>query len=106
MMSTDVFHAIAHPVRRQILDTLLVGEATVTDLTSPHQMSRPAVSQHLRVLREAGLVRERRSGRHRVYRIELAPLVEVGDWLSNYDSFWQARLSALGHFLEDRHGPA
>lgn len=106
MMSTDVFQAIAHPVRRQILDSLATGEATVTDLARPHEMSRPAVSQHLRVLREAGLVHERRRGRHRVYQIDPEPLAEVRDWLGSYDSFWQERLTALGRFLEDRHGPA
>lgn len=105
-MSTDVFQAIAHPVRRQILDALAVSDATVTDLARPHEMSRPAVSQHLRVLRDAGLVQERRRGRHRVYHLDPEPLMEVRDWLSTYDSFWQERLSALGRFLEDRHGPA
>lgn len=105
-MSTDVFQAIAHPVRRQILDALAGGDATVTDLAAPYEMSRPAVSQHLRVLREAGLVHEQRRGRHRVYQIDPQPLAEVRDWLSRYDSYWQARLDALGRFLEDRHGPA
>jgi DNA-binding transcriptional ArsR family regulator len=101
--SVDVFQAIAHPARRRLLDALAGGEASVSELSEPFAMSRPAVSQHLRVLREAGLVVERREGRQRIYRIEGAPLIEVRDWIAGYDSFWQERLGALGRHLEDRY---
>ena len=103
MTTHDVFQAIAHPVRREILDSLLNEEISASKLAEPFQMSRPAVSQHLRVLREAGLVRERRVGRQRLYRVDPQPLGEVRDWLRSYDAFWQQRLNALGQFLEDRH---
>lgn len=102
MASNDVFHAIAHPARRQILDRLLFGEASVSELAEPFAMSRPAVSQHLRVLREAGLVTERRDGRQRRYRIEVEPLEEVRDWLAAYDQFWREGLDKLGRYLADR----
>lgn len=101
--SVDVFQAIAHPARRQILDALAGGEAPVNELSEPFAMSRPAVSQHLRVLREAGLVVERREGRQRIYRLDSAPLREVRDWVSSYDRFWQERLEALGHHLKERY---
>ncbi|HLT19455.1 MAG TPA: metalloregulator ArsR/SmtB family transcription factor [Thermomicrobiales bacterium] len=102
MSANDVFQAIAHPARRQILDRLLSGEATVGELAEPFDISRPAVSQHLRVLRDAGLVTERREGRQRYYRIEPEPLEEVRAWLASYDQFWQDRLASLGRFLADR----
>ena len=104
MMHMDVFQAVAHPVRRQIHDRLTAGEASVTELTAPFTVSRPAISQHLRVLREADLVRERRSGRRRLYRINPEPLREIRDWIRAYDQFWSDRLATLGDFLEDRHG--
>ncbi len=103
MTTVDVFQAIAHPARRQILDSLVSGEVSAGELAAPFAMSRPAVSQHLKVLREAGLVIERREGRHRLYRIDPAPLQEVHEWLEIYDNFWRDRLDALGSYLEDRH---
>lgn len=103
-MSTaiDVYQAIAHPVRRQILDELARGESSVNQLAAPFAMSRPAVSQHLRVLREAALVSEHRAGRERIYRLEPAPLREVRDWVTSYDRFWADRLDALGAHLDRR----
>jgi len=96
----DVFHAVADPTRRTLLDRLVVKELTVMELAESFEMSLPAVSQHLRVLREAGLVRERRDGRHRVYRLEATPLREVADWLSHYERFWRGRLARLGEHLK------
>lgn len=73
----DVFGAIAHPVRRRLLDLLIEGDRPVNSLAEPFAMSRPAISQHLRVLREAGLVAERREGRERYYRLQPERLGDV-----------------------------
>lgn len=96
----DVFTAIAHPVRRRLLDLLAEGEQPVNRLATRFEMSRPAVSQHLRVLLDAGLVGERRDGRERRYRLHPAALLQVRDWLASYDRFWQERLAALGDHLD------
>ncbi len=79
MMSAGAFQAIAHPARRKILDTLLSGKASASELAQPFHMNQPSVSQHPRVLREAGPVADRRNGRQRLYRIETEPLREVRD---------------------------
>lgn len=95
----DVFLAIAHPVRRQILDRLAAGEESVSQLAEPFGMSRPAVSQHLRVLRDAGLVTEQRHGRERHYRLQPERLDEVRAWMRTYDRFWHTHLASLGAYL-------
>lgn len=95
-----VFQAIADPTRRRLLDLLLEGEASVNRLAAPFQMSRPAISQHLALLRRAGLVTEHRVGRERRYRLRPAPLYEVRDWLAHYEHFWHERLDALGAYLD------
>jgi DNA-binding transcriptional ArsR family regulator len=97
----DVFFAVADPTRRGLLDLLAGGERPVKGLAEPFGMSRPAVSQHLKVLRKAGLVSERRSGRERIYRLEPAPLEEVRDWVETYERFWRGRLGALGRHLDE-----
>jgi DNA-binding transcriptional ArsR family regulator len=101
----DVFAAIAHPVRRRILDRLAEGEQPVNRLASPFDLSRPAVSQHLRILLDAGLVGERRAGRERRYRLRPEPLAEVRDWLRTYERFWRGRLVALGDYLDQPDTP-
>lgn len=97
----DVFHAIADPTRRSLLAMVADGERPVNALAQSFQMTRPAISQHLRVLREAGLVTERKVGRERRYRLRAEPLREVRDWIRQYESFWQARFDALGEYLKD-----
>jgi len=97
---SDVFAAIAHPVRRQLLDMLTQKEQSVTELAEPFAMSRPAVSQHLRILLDAGLVSEHRQGRERRYQLQAERLLEVQRWLRTYQRFWQNRLEALGNFLD------
>ena len=97
----DVFHAIADPTRRRLLDLLGEGERPVRSLAEPFDITRPAISQHLRILREAGLVSERRVGRERRYRIEPDRLREVSDWVARYERFWQDRLDRLGRHLEE-----
>src|SRR5215831_10572392 len=91
----DVFTAIAHPVRRQLLDMLSHDPQSVNQLAEPFRMSRPAVSQHLHILLEAGLVSERRYGRQRRYQLHAERLQEVQRWLQTYRRFWQSRLEAL-----------
>jgi DNA-binding transcriptional ArsR family regulator len=96
---------VADPTRRAILDRLRSGEAPVTELASGFAISRPAVSRHLRVLRDARLVRERRGGadgRQRIYSITPAPLGEIASWVQGYADFWPANLGSLRRHLEGR----
>ncbi|MFD0331540.1 metalloregulator ArsR/SmtB family transcription factor [Streptacidiphilus monticola] len=81
MAETDVFHALANPVRRRLLESLRQGPRAAGELAADFELSRPAVSEHLAVLRNARLVREEPRGRHRYYHLEPAPLAEVSDWL-------------------------
>jgi DNA-binding transcriptional ArsR family regulator len=97
----DVFAALASPARREVLRLLLDGPRTVNDLASHFDMRRPSVSEHLRVLREAGLVSEQRAGRERRYQLEPRPFTEVRDWLDPYERFWRDRLKSLRDVLED-----
>lgn len=99
--SADVFVAIADPTRRALLDKLCNGEQAVKDLASPFAMSLPAISQHLQILCEAGLVQMRKSGRQRLYRLNPEPLKQVSDWINEYEQFWQEKLGALGNYLEE-----
>lgn len=83
-----------------MLELLSVGDRTVTELAAPFDMSQPAVSQHLRVLRDAGLVGVRKEGRHRVYHLEPVPLQEVFDWVQYFENFWRRGLEELGRELD------
>ena len=100
---TDVFRAVADPTRRQLLDRLADGGESMMKLAASFEMSLPAVSQHLKVLREAGLVEERREGRLRIYTLVPGPLREVSDWIGHYEQFWQTRLRRLGDHLKKRN---
>jgi DNA-binding transcriptional ArsR family regulator len=95
-----VFGALADPVRRAILTRLSEGEATVGELAAPFAISQPAVSKHLKVLREAGLVRCRTAGQHRLYRVDPQPLREVDEWLAPYRRQWADHLNALERHLQ------
>ncbi|MFI0404824.1 ArsR/SmtB family transcription factor [Actinomadura sp. 3N508] len=97
----DVFTALASPIRRELTALLLDGPRPVNQLASHFDMSRPSVSEHLRVLRDAGLVSERRSGRQRIYRLEAEPLRELSEWLSPYERFWREKLSELRKLLDE-----
>ena len=101
-VQADIFRAIADPTRRQLLDLLHGQERAVSDLAARFRMTQPAISQHLRVLRSARLVGERRVGRQRVYRLRPERLREVRDWLAHYEHFWPEKLGALGEHLR-RH---
>jgi DNA-binding transcriptional ArsR family regulator len=102
--SDDVFSAIAAPVRREMLRHMAGGEVPVTDLAERFGMSLSAVSQHLAILREAGLVCQRKEGRQRFYRTNPEPLRQVADWLDHYTPFWTDRLGALTRHLEETRG--
>lgn len=97
----EVFGALSNPTRRDILDALLRSEHTVGELAGKFDMARPSVSEHLRALRESGLVDERQEGRHRYYRLTGEPLVELIDWLTPYERFWRDRMTALGGVLDE-----
>lgn len=96
----EVFAAIAAPVRRAILQSLASGETPVMELAEGFDMTLSAVSQHLTILRLAGLVSQRKDGRQRLYSLNPEPLKAVGDWLSFYEPFWNAKLADLGSYLE------
>jgi DNA-binding transcriptional ArsR family regulator len=95
-----IFLAVSDPTRRGILDLLLVSECSVSDLVRPFRISQPAISQHLRILRKAGLVRVRRQGRERRYRLRGEQLRAVYDWVAHYERFWTEKLHALGAYLD------
>jgi DNA-binding transcriptional ArsR family regulator len=98
---TDVFRAIADPTRRAMLDRLRAGPAPVNALASDFHQTRPAISKHLRVLREARLVREERSGRQRLYELQPQQLQQVAGWIEGYRAFWLVNLGNLKRYLED-----
>ncbi|WP_274653396.1 ArsR/SmtB family transcription factor [Paenibacillus humicola] len=96
----DVFQAIADPTRRSLLQLLVDKEMPVTAISSHYPMTRTAVSKHLRILAEAGLVKERKVGRETRYRLETEPLLELKRWLAYYERFWENKLAALKRFVE------
>jgi DNA-binding transcriptional ArsR family regulator len=95
----DVFAAISHPARRRILDLLMAADESVSTLAGHFDMSRPAVSQHLRILLDAGLVTEQRIGRERRYHLEPARLAPVREWIQTYEQFWDHHLLKLQKHL-------
>jgi DNA-binding transcriptional ArsR family regulator len=97
----DVFRAIADPTRRAILDRLRAGPAPVNALASDFEQTRPAISKHLRVLKDASLVTERRSGRERLYELHPRPLQQVAGWVEGYRAFWLGNLNNLKRYLEN-----
>jgi DNA-binding transcriptional ArsR family regulator len=102
-MPTDplsrTFSALADPTRRAILSRLASGEASVTELAAPFQMSLPAVSKHLKVLERAGLISRGQEAQWRPRRIEAAPLKDISDWLEVYRRLWEERLDRLDRYL-------
>lgn len=96
----DAFGVIAHPLRRTLLQRLAGGEARVSELASLVPVSRPAVSQHLRLMRSAGVVVERRQGRERYYSLRRERLGDVDRWLARLDEFWADGLRRLGAHLD------
>jgi DNA-binding transcriptional ArsR family regulator len=96
-----VFRAIADPTRREILGLLRGGRYSVGEIAANFRTSRPAISKHLRVLRSVGLVATRREGTARICELNAAPLRLVGDWLSDYQRFWNETLRGLKDYVEE-----
>ena len=94
-MAVPVFAALADPRRRRLLELMAARERTAGELAAEFDISRPGVSRHLRVLREAGLVRARGDGQRRLYSVDPAALDEVDAWLARWRGFWTQRLDAL-----------
>lgn len=98
----DVFDAIADPTRRRLIRLLAEAKETpLHELTTQFQMGRTAVSKHLTILKEAGLVLDRKVGRETLFRLNVAPLREIEDWVAFYSKFWSANLLRLNQLLEE-----
>lgn len=97
-----IFAALAHPIRRAILERLSGGDATVGELAEPHRVSLPAISRHLRVLEDAGLIEVEPEGRVRRCQIDAAPLSAAFGWLTRYRVLWEDRFDRLAEHLERR----
>lgn len=91
----DVFAALANPVRRRLLEILTDQPLSAGELSDRFELSRPAVAEHLKVLRDVGSVADEPQGRRRIYRLTAEPLAELGEWLHPFEKFWRARLAAL-----------
>jgi DNA-binding transcriptional ArsR family regulator len=102
MTTAATFHVLGEPSRQAIVDLLRDGERAVGELVDHLQLSQPAVSKHLRVLKEAGLVEARADAQRRLYRIRTEPLVELDDWLASYRRLWTSHLDRLEDHLERR----
>ena len=99
---STVLSALSDPTRRAILSRLaLSGETSVTALAKPFRMSLPAVSKHLRVLEDAGLISRGRDAQWRPARLEAGPLKEVSDWVERYRTFWEKRFDRLDNYLQE-----
>jgi DNA-binding transcriptional ArsR family regulator len=106
MQSADVaenkiFQALADPSRRAIFESLTRGEASVKELTARFDISQPAVSQHLAILKDAGLVNSRREGRRVYYRVEPRGMQPLVNWIAHYRAFWTEHVGRLEQLLED-----
>ena len=99
---SSVFHAIADPTRRAILDRLRDGGHAVNEIAGRFEVSRPAISKHLRVLHQANLVTETREGRNRIYKLNAEPLRDLEKWLEHYRRFWTVNLLSLKNHLESK----
>ena len=104
MLSTPLdttFAALADPTRRAILARLASGEASVTELAEPFEMSMPAISKHLKVLERAGLIARGRAAQFRPCRLNPEPLRDVSDWVEKYRQFWEQSLDRLEEYLQE-----
>ncbi|RWM26595.1 metalloregulator ArsR/SmtB family transcription factor [Mesorhizobium sp.] len=101
MIEAEIFRALADPTRRAVYEQLAVGEMTVSELRAGMSVSQPAVSQHLAVLRGAGLVTERRAGRNAYYRAEPQGLDPLLGWVERYRAFWPERIERLKTVLKE-----
>jgi DNA-binding transcriptional ArsR family regulator len=99
--TSDVFNAIAEQQRREILVLLRAGEAPVTALADELGMTQPGASKHLRVLREVGLVGDRKAGRQRLYGLDAGGLRPVHEWIGGFERFWNESFDRLDGYLQD-----
>jgi DNA-binding transcriptional ArsR family regulator len=99
--TSDVFNAIAEPQRREILVLLRAGERPVTEVARKLGMTQPGASKHLRVLREVGLVRDRRAGKQRLYGLDARELRPVHEWTCGFERFWNERFDRLDAYVQD-----
>ena len=95
------FFALADPTRRAILDRLTAGEASVTELAAPFEMSLPAISKHLKVLERAGLIARGRDAQWRPCRLDAGPLKDVANWVDHYKKFWEESFDRLDSYLRE-----
>lgn len=105
MSAPDVFAALANPVRRRILELLRDQPRTAGGIAAEFELNRPAVSEHLQVLREAGLVRDEPRGRQRVYHLVPGALRPVEAWLQTFEAYWRRRIAALEDTLTEGDRP-
>ena len=99
------FSALADPTRRRILESLSLRQKRVTDLAEPFAMSLPAVSKHLRVLEDAGLLKRKRFGREHHLQLDPAPMRDAQRWIEHYRKFWEGSLDSLASYLEKTNQP-
>ena len=95
------FGALAHPIRRGILARLSTGEATIAELAKPFKVSAPAITKHMRILEEAGLLSRKKQGREHHCRLEQKRMKEAEAWIEDHRKFWNERLDALEHYLKE-----
>ncbi|MFW0793211.1 metalloregulator ArsR/SmtB family transcription factor [Gordonia sp. CPCC 205515] len=97
----DVFLALANPVRRSLLEMLAEQPTPAGELTSRFDLSRSSVTEHLKVLKDAGLVTDEAHGRQRIYRLTAEPLAALDDWLRPFERYWRSRMSDIARLAED-----
>ena len=105
-MESDIFRALADPTRRGVFEKLAVGGMNASELREGMAISQPAMSQHLAVLRSAGLVRERRDGRFVNYEVDPEGLARIGQWLARYRAYWPRRVDDLKRSARRLHEPS
>lgn len=101
--TADPFNAVAEPKRRRLLETLLTREMSVNEIVEKLGWSQPVVSKHLKVLKQVGLVSERREGRRRLYRVNSQQLKLIHDWVTPFEQFWNESFDRLDHVLQEAH---
>jgi DNA-binding transcriptional ArsR family regulator len=102
-LDRDAFDGLAHPIRRSILELLSHRPRPVGELAETFDVSLPAISRHLRLLRESGLVRETVQGRYRIYHLRPEPMEEALQWMLLLREFWSSGLTSLGRYLDEKH---
>jgi DNA-binding transcriptional ArsR family regulator len=95
----DVFFALSHPTRRQMLDRLIESDLSVTDISRGYKSAGPTISKHLRVMENAGLIQRTKRGRVNWVHLKPEPLKGVGDWMAHYKKFWDLQLNSLDNYL-------